>query len=144
MKTILSIFAILTIFTKCQSQEDKATGEDITVVYEAITRGQRKVITITKAASHLKNNTHSTEIKTDTKHWNALLEAIKSLDLDGLPNLKAPTSKRLFDGALAATITITKGEKNITSSSFDEGFPPEELEKITTQISSIEKTLSEK
>jgi hypothetical protein len=61
------------------------------------------------------------------------------LDLDLLSQLKAPTEKRLFDGAAIANLKITKQGKTFESQSFDHGYPPAEIEKVVNKMLSFVK-----
>ena len=65
--------------------------------------------------------------------------AIQELDLESLLQLKAPTDKRLFDGAAIANLKITKQGKRYESQSFDHGYPPAEIEKIVNKMLSFVK-----
>jgi hypothetical protein len=62
--------------------------------------------------------------------WREILINIESIDLESLQKLEAPTGKRLFDGAAHATLKITIDGKTYSTSSFDHGFPPEELKTL--------------
>ena len=63
-----------------------------------------------------------------------LERVFSELNLEKIPSLKAPTAKRLFDGAAIANLVISAGGKAYISKSFDHGFPPKDLEKIITLL----------
>jgi hypothetical protein len=63
------------------------------------------------------------------------LESIFSaMNLEKVPSLKAPTAKRLYDGAAIANLAISDGGKAYISKSFDHGFPQKDIEKIVTLL----------
>ena len=78
-------------------------------------------------------------MKLSTNDWNDLQLMVQELNLASVPNWKAPTDKRLFDGAASANLKITKQEKTVESPSFDHGYPPEKLEKIVNKMLSFVK-----
>ena len=51
-----------------------------------------------------------------------------------LTNIKAPSSKRYFDGAPHAILTIKIGGEEINTPFFDHGFPPKEIASLINHI----------
>ena len=78
-------------------------------------------------------------MKLSTNDWNDLQLMVQELDLVSLPNWKAPTDKRLFDGSASANLKITKLGKTVESPSFDDGYPPVAIEKIVNKMLSFVK-----
>ena len=78
-------------------------------------------------------------MKLSTNDWNDLQLMVQELDLVSLPTWKAPTDKRLFDGAASANLRITKKGKTAESPSFDHGYPPVAIEKIVNKMLSFVK-----
>jgi hypothetical protein len=62
------------------------------------------------------------------------VEAFQEVDLEEIPNLKAPTEKRFYDGAAIANINIIYKGKTYESNGFDHGNPPLEIEKLVNKI----------
>lgn len=71
---------------------------------------------------------------------NKLLNDVKSLDLEKLKTLEAPTEKRFYDGAAIATLKITYKGKTFQTPEFDHGEPNKEIAPLVNTIL----TLSEK
>jgi hypothetical protein len=63
-----------------------------------------------------------------------LIKKLEGIDITMLPELKAPTEKRFFDGAAHATLKITVDGKSYSTTSFDHGFPPEEIKALCDDI----------
>ncbi|APD07208.1 hypothetical protein UJ101_01692 [Flavobacteriaceae bacterium UJ101] len=55
-------------------------------------------------------------------------------NLNTIGELKAPTNKRLYDGAPYAILIIRSENKEIKSCGFDHGEPPQELKKLVDEI----------
>ena len=64
----------------------------------------------------------------------------QTIDLSKISDLKAPTTGRHSDRAMIASIIITAGGKEYTSSDFDSGHPPKELEALYKVINGPKKT----
>jgi hypothetical protein len=59
---------------------------------------------------------------------------VKVLNLNELPNLKAPSEARTYDGAPHANLTITSNGTVYTGAGFDAGNPPAAIEKLVTKL----------
>ncbi|GGX20034.1 DUF4377 domain-containing protein [Aquimarina muelleri] len=66
--------------------------------------------------------------------WKSILSLLKNIDFKKIDILKSPTEKRLFDGAPHAQLKITISSQTYTSSGFDHGNPPQEIEPLITAI----------
>lgn len=71
--------------------------------------------------------------------WKFLLAEFQKINLNGLVDLKAPTEKRFYDGAAMANLKISYQDKEYTSATFDNGFPPAEIEVFVNKITSLAK-----
>ena len=148
MKILFSILALLFMTKECdqkkldkQSNKTEVTSDQETskqqeqeysIKYSAISRGIFKEITINNdTISVQKSRNEKPEIqpcKDDL--WREMLVNIERIDLESLEKLEAPTGKRLYDGAAHATLKITVDGKTYSTTSFDHGFPPKEIEGI--------------
>ena len=63
-----------------------------------------------------------------------MVDAFKEINLEGMASLKAPTDKRLYDGAAHANISITLKGKTYTTEGFDHGYPPIEIENLINKL----------
>jgi len=138
-KGIVLLLSIL-VFAGCSGQK-KATDSTIKVEYKAYSRGFYQVVTIENQMVFITKTRDEKPVvfKIPIADWKSLNMAIQALDLELLSQLKAPTEKRLFDGAAIANLKITKQGKTYESQSFDHGYPPAETEKIVNKILSFVK-----
>jgi hypothetical protein len=138
-KGIVLLLSIL-VFAGCSGQK-KATDSTIKIEYKAYSRGFYQVVTIENQMVFITKTRDEKPVafKIPIADWKSLNMAIQELDLELLSQLKAPTEKRLFDGAAIANLKITKQGKTYESQSFDHGYPPAETEKIVNKILSFVK-----
>ena len=59
---------------------------------------------------------------------------VKEIDLEGMPDLKAPSEKRFYDGAATANLKITRNDDVYESQGFDHGEPPAQLKKLVDKL----------
>ena len=123
----LLIIFMISIGSSCISTQNKAIEK---VVYSASTRGSSIQVVI--IPNQLTVNEKVVEIS--AKNWKSLTRIIKTVDLENLSILEAPSQNRFRDAALAAELKIVTAEESFTSSQFDHGNPPEELKAIIAKI----------
>ena len=124
----------------CQGQK----GLDLTsskVEYTANSRGlynsiviENKTVSVTKT----RDGKPVSNSLSDTQ-WNALIKEFQKVNLEEIPNLKAPTQKRFHDGAPMANLKITYNGKTYESQTFDHGFPPDKIKNLVKTILSFSK-----
>ena len=140
---ILSLL-LLTLFLGkgCEAQNNEDIKNTV-IEYVANSRGfyqkitiQNQTISVSKDRS---GNKQPTVTKITDANWKELFASFKSVELDRLPSLKAPTEKRFYDGAAIAHLKIIYKDKTYETPAFDHGFPPAEIKKIITQIHSFAK-----
>lgn len=147
MKTrTLFVVGFLTLLnTNCTSQQNTEGNPNTTVSstqqprIEKIelkeqTRGTRRITTLTPTSRIFSLNDNITTLPWSSNEWKKIIDQANQVDLSSISNLKAPTSERASDGALAASIFITANGKVYVSSSFDAGAPPKELDKLYKMI----------
>ncbi len=128
------------VFAGCAGQK-AGDKNGLKIEYKAYSRGFYQVIAIENQMGFVTKRRGDKPIAfrlsiADRKSLNI---AIQELDLESLSQLKAPTDKRLFDGAAIANLKITKQGKRYESQSFDHGYPPAEIEKIVNKMLSFVK-----
>ncbi len=123
------------LMMNCAAQNK--TKEFDKIAYEAQTRGS--LVQLTIEGNKLSYKTHQKEgTKEVTKEQLEELKRIVSeLNLDEISDLKAPSEKRITDGALHAEFTIKIADKEYKSSIFDAGNPPKELKKLEDLLYSL-------
>ncbi len=154
MKIIISLLTIVMFTKECNQKNatttiekeaitenvSKTIQDDVMISYQALSRASFEKISITKQSVTITNDRNLKDIKTykcPEKEWNELMTLLNTIDTKSLPDLKAPTNKRLFDGAAHATVTLIQNKNEITSSSFDKGHPPKDIEALVNKVLSI-------
>ncbi|HQX02758.1 MAG TPA: hypothetical protein P5335_11040 [Flavobacterium sp.] len=134
MKTIITIF--LTVFLAKSCANENGDIDKAVVEYEATSRGFYKNIKIEDKKLFVINNRNEkpVEVSLSKKEWNELVDAFKEINLEEMKNLKAPTDKRLYDGAAHANITIILDGKTYTTDGFDHGYPPSQIENFISKL----------
>ena len=129
---------MLFVLGSCTGQKNgvgtRIEMKDIEIQYEANTRGFYQKLVLKNATISSTNDREGKENpivqKVSDADWNALKDEINKLDLENLPNLKAPTEKRFYDGAAIANLKIIYKGKMYQSSDFDHGFPPMQIKRV--------------
>ncbi|VAV82969.1 hypothetical protein MNBD_BACTEROID02-255 [hydrothermal vent metagenome] len=147
MKIILSFLAIILITKDCNNTavSHNTQEQDIIITYQAASRGSFEEITVSKDSFSISTDRTKKNIafhKTPTKDWDDLLKLLEVIEINQLPNLKAPTSMRQYDGAAHATLIIKKNAEKIQSNSFDHGYPPKEIKPLVEKLLSFKKLAS--
>ena len=142
MKTLTLVFLTIFLSNGC----DSVTAQDIetaVVEYTANTRGfyqkitvKNKMLTVSKDRD---GNDKSAPTKISDADWKELVDCFKTIELDSLSKLKAPTEKRFHDGAAIANLKIRFKDKPYETTDFDDGFPPKEIKKFVNKITSLAK-----
>lgn len=133
----IALLLLLAVFvaTGCGSvlKQDK----DIVIEYQAMTRGSNQEVVLTHDMVQVRTIAGSKEAYTatiSTQQWNDVVKDLKKIDLNTIGELKAPTNKRFYDGALIATLTVKTKDSTYRSSSFDHGEPPAEIASLVNRI----------
>ena len=132
MKTFL--FSLFLIISTTNSSCNRGQSDDILdITYIIQARGTYKQIKFSKDlilfSDAINNKKHSK--KTPETLWLEMHNLLNQLNLNELHKIKVTSNEKSRDAALTAYIEISlKNEKTLTSSYFDHGNPPEELEAI--------------
>lgn len=107
------------------------------VEYTANTRGYHLRVKLTQTELSYTNQRDSNEFTkvslTDAQKAE-LQKLLKEIKAEKISELKAPTEKRMYDGAAHADLTITVNGNSYHSAGFDHGFPPAEIEKFINKL----------
>lgn len=146
MKILFSILTLILITRDCNntSKSSKTQENGLTITYEASSRGSFEEISVSKDSFSISHDRYRKDItfyKTPSSKWNECLELLNKIEIDKLPNLKAPTSMRQYDGAAHAYLTIKNNKEEIKSSTFDHGFPPDEIKMLVEKLLSLKKLI---
>lgn len=104
------------------------------------TRGFSRNIVFTPSSKESNINEEITTTKISPAEWQTISRLAQTIDLSKISDLKAPTEGRHSDRAMIASIIITANGKEYTSSDFDSGRPPKELEALYKIINGTSKT----
>ena len=140
---IVSLLSVLVfVLGSCNSQKN-AIGtsiemKDIEIQYEANTRGFYNKLVLKNATISSTNDRDGKENpivqKVTDADWSALNDELNKVDLDNLPNLKAPTEKRFYDGAAIANLKIIYKGNTYQTTDFDHGFPPMQIKRVVEMV----------
>lgn len=138
MKIAIALFLSLFMISSCACQKNTDMKTAV-IEYEAQTRGMyQKVLVENQTVFVAKNRDEKpVEVKISDEDWIVLTTEFEKLDLEAIPNLKAPTEKRFYDGAAIANLKITYKGKTYETKAFDHGFPPSGIKKIVTKLVSF-------
>ncbi|MCB0447725.1 MAG: hypothetical protein KDD03_09480 [Gelidibacter sp.] len=147
MKFLISLMVLLMINNECGLKPHQPIGtisdvtqEGISITYNALSRGFFEKIRATKDTLMVSNDRNLVEKETyicTEKDWTELMVLLKEIDIESLPTLEAPTSKRLYDGAAHASLSIEKKDTTIQSNGFDHGYPPKAIERLVNKLLSM-------
>lgn len=128
---------LLTVFivTGCSSQK-KTDMTTTQIEYSAVSRGLYKKILVQNESVSVTNNRNEEAVKTkiEASKWNKIVAEFEKVNLESIPELKAPTEKRFYDGAAIGNLKITSNGKTYETKGFDNGFPPKEIEKLVNLL----------
>jgi len=126
----------------CKSQKNSIGStikmKDIEIQYEANTRGFYQKLVLKNATISFTKDRNGNEKPivqpVSEADWIALMQEINIIDLENLPNLKAPTEKRFYDGAAIANLKIIYKGKTYQTTDFDHGFPPMQIKRVVEMV----------
>ena len=138
MRIVSLLSVLLFVLGSCNSQKNGVGTsfemKDIEIQYEANTRGFYNKLVLKNATISSTNDRDGKENpivqNVSEVDWNALIQELNKVDLENLPNLKAPTEKRFYDGAAIANLKITYKGKIYQTTDFDHGFPPMQIKRV--------------
>lgn len=131
--TAIAIAGIFTLQCTPQMNTDTASAKKNAasarhqlnkIVLEEMTRGHRRMITITPSEKIIEINGVSKDSKTSAAEWETLAKLVQNQELDKIDSYESPTTKRYHDGAMMANLKITANGNTYTSQGFDSGTPP--------------------
>ena len=142
MKLFAVILLSVFLSKSCESQ-NRNDLKTAVLEYTANTRGFYQKITIQNQMVAVSKDRGGNDKPVATKisdaDWKELVGYFETIDLDSLATLKAPTKKRLHDGAAIANLKVVYKDKTYKTESFDHGFPPETIKILVTKINTFAK-----
>lgn len=120
-----------------QEQTSKSVSE---VRYKRQSRGFRSLLSFNKNELLIsKAGEAAKRFKISKKDWDSITYYSNRIALQELKFLKAPTDYRTYDGAAAAELTLIVNTTSWVSSTFDDGYPPKDIQALVNKLLSIEK-----
>ncbi len=138
------LFILLSlVFTDNQCSESKINQDALSLEYSANSRGLYKNIKVNKKDISVINKRDALAFTKGCSEgdWKKLLNALKPVEVDHIPNLKAPSNNRLFDGAAIARLKINYEGTLYETKPFDHGNPPEEIAALVKEILTLAKNI---
>ena len=146
MKVIICIFLTFFLGKSCSDCTEKDI-ESVEISYSATSRGYYQYIVVTNHKALITEDRKAIEkpreIVISDADWKELIENLKAIDLEEIPNFKDPTQKRFYDGAAIGQFKIKYKDKSYEAKSFDHEIPPVEIKKIVDLVVSFGKTNEE-
>lgn len=158
MKFLFGILSLFILNQKCGSAKTSTTNsnknsvktekisiekiqdQNMTISYSAISRGTNKQISVSKTETIVEDNRAEKpkqSLVTSKKDWNEIKILISKIDTKSVVNLKRPSSKSLYDGALSASVKLNVDGKEITTQPFDHGNPPKKIAPLVNKLLSL-------
>lgn len=145
MKRIALVLMTIFIAVGCSSTktaknnatDTKSAANTLSFEYEASTRGAYKKVVVTRDSivtikdRDMKDVVSKPIAKSD---WDKLATVAEKVNPESLKDLKAPSVKHQFDGALMANLKIIKDGKEYRSVTFDDGNPPAEIAPLVNKL----------
>ena len=141
---LISCFLLTLFLSKGCVNQTKQDYSKSTLTYTAETRGYFKQIVLEHNTVFIsKDRTTrqpSVQIALTKEEQKNLLALVKELDAPNLAQLKAPTEKRLYDGAAIGNLSVSHQGVTSSTSGFDHGNPPVEIEQLVTFMNAFDKS----
>jgi hypothetical protein len=138
MKNSTLWILIIFVLTSCAGQKNTDLSS-ATIEYEAHSRGFYQKIVVKNQRVIVSKNKEEKPISIIilNDQWKELITELKNNTLEEIPSLKAPTQKRLYDGAAIANLRITHDGKTYETPSFDHGNPHDKIKKLVQKLRSF-------
>lgn len=127
------------VFAAKNTASKIAQGDDYSITYSSSTRGSFLKIEIKNDSiiSQKQRGSAPETRKFSTKETTDIFNKVAILNLEELENLESPSEAHQYDGAAAATLTITKNGKTYSTKTFDAGKPNAKIEDLVNTIFSL-------
>ncbi|MFV0565467.1 MAG: hypothetical protein ACK5NB_06515 [Flavobacteriaceae bacterium] len=133
-------FIILSLLLTGKDCSQKKENENVlSFEYSAVSRGFSKHIKINDKAITVQNSILKKACPQND--WNRLVELSKTIPVETIASLEAPSKKRFFDGAAIANLTLFYNDSIYKTPSFDHGNPPAEIAELVKEILSISENI---
>lgn len=148
MKIVFGILVLFFFSKECNQQQTQTSNlvqEDMTITYEASTRGFYEKTWITKDSVSFSNDRTLKEVFVSScknEDWEALVSLMKDIDIKTLSQLVAPSKMHQVDGAAMATFLVEMNNETYETNIFDHGHPPKSISVLVKKVLSIKEKMS--
>ena len=140
---LISCFLLSLFLSKGCVNQPKQDFSKSTLTYTAETRGYFNQIIITNNTVYISKDREtrlpSVQLELSKEQQKKVLSYLKAIDVPNLAQLKAPTEKRFYDGAAIGNLSISHKGETYSTSGFDHGNPPVEIEQLVTFMNAFDK-----
>lgn len=148
MKLVFSLLFMFLLSNECHHKDskfDKLSQDNISLTYEASTRGFYEITEITKDSILFSNDRNLKDFivsKCNSEDWNELIQLLKKIDLKSLSQLDAPTTKHQVDAAAMATFSVKVNDETYETNVFDHGYPPKPILALVNKVLSMKEMVA--
>lgn len=139
-KVIIAFVLLVSTFAAKAQQHNKLTKVEFTT----LSRGYRQYVTIAHDSVSVHTESFQSEGKTPDykrkltkKECVSLAKLLDKIALAEVPELKSPTMKRAFDGALHSSIILSTNDAQSWTHTFDDENPHDKLKPLMKVIKAI-------
>lgn len=142
LTTYIILLSCLSLQTQCQTKPANTSQQESVITkveFTTLTRGQKKEVfisadSVVEVSEGLSNEHAVVKRKIESAQWQALLATVKGANLEEVPNLPSPTTRRAFDGARHSSIKITTADGRDFTHAFDDENPHQMLQPLMDEI----------
>ncbi|MGM5470598.1 hypothetical protein ACS386_09995 [Flavobacteriaceae bacterium LMO-SS05] len=143
MKIIFGLLVLVICSNEChqkRSQFSNQEKDNLTITYEASSRGFYEKIWITKDSISFSNDRNLNIVIASIckkEDWDALVSLLNEVDIKGLSEMEAPSKMHQVDGAAMATFKVEVNSTPYETHIFDHGYPPKTISELVNKVFSI-------
>lgn len=124
--------------------EENQNDDIINITYQAFSRGSFFLVKINKGYIEKTSDRsfkNSVSKKCPKEDWVTILHLIKNIDLEKIKEFIPPSDRRASDAARHGQLIIYSETKTFTSTYFDHGNPPKEIQQLVNTILSLAESI---
>lgn len=134
-RLLILAISLAASMSQCDKQKNVAIE---TIEFSSLTRGYQKKVTIrqdsTTTSVQGRGEDSMQKSITSRDEWDNLIKAIQSIDVNHISDLKSPSMKRAFDGAMHSSIRIVTKQGEVYEHAFDDENPHPALSQLLSVI----------
>jgi len=137
------LIIFLSLFLDKGCTQSNINQDYISIEYSILSRGTYKQIIVNNKTVSKTNKRGGklTESKYNEANWTKIMNILKTIDVENISSLEAPSKKFLFDGAPIANLKITYNDTIYETKPFDHGNPHKTIKLLIKEILSISENI---